>query len=547
MTKDKWRLPDILYCWFILSLLIPNVALSVTENMSVWARIANVALPLGILGWLASRSPKIGRTVWLMFPFVFLAAFQIVLLGLYGRSVISVDMFLNVVTTNGSEVGELLASLWPSLILVGVLYIPSLVLACVLIKSGSGLGHAFRLVAGRLCLGAAAVGLVSLGLSFSAPGSYALHKDLYPVNAGYNVYLAVDRTLKTSRYADTSADYTYGARSVHPDSVRELYVMVVGETSRAADWQLMGYSRPTNPRLSCRDGLICGRKALSESNTTHKSVPMLMSPVEAVTYDTDIYKVKSIITAFKEAGFETAFISNQRPNRSFIDFFGEEADTTLFVREQPGYVETPGDFVLLKELDTLLAGHPRKLFAVLHCYGSHFNYCDRYGAEDAHFGPCDFSDASAKYRDQLVNAYDNTIVATDRFLDGVIARLAAEDAEGWMIYTSDHGEDIFDNGSGKFLHASPMPSVHQVKVPLLAWLSDSYRTAYPDVAHSLSINMEKLISTSRSFAPTALTLGGLDTPRLDQTASLGSPRYIPRTPLYLNDHNEAVSLTSLLK
>lgn len=547
MAKFKRHLPDILYCWFVLSLIFPNVALSVTENLSVWARIANVVLPLGIYIWAASRSSRIGRTVWLMFPFIFLAAFQTVLLGLYGRSVISVDMFLNVVTTNGSEVGELLASLWPSLILVGILYLPPLVMASVCLRHGLRLGRLPRRVCGRLGLASASAGLVSLGLSYAVSGSYAARKDLYPVNAGYNVCLAVDRTVKTARYGETSAGYAYDSRPLHPDSVRELYVMVVGETSRAADWQLMGYGRPTNPRLSRREGVICGHKALSESNTTHKSVPMLLSPVEAVTYDRDIYCVKSVITAFSEAGFETAFISNQRPNRSFIDFFGMEADTTLFVREQPGYAETPGDFVLLDVLDGLLERGPRKLFAVLHCYGSHFNYCDRYGAEDACFGPCDFPEASARYRGELVNAYDNTIVATDRFLDGVIARLEAEDAEGWMIYTSDHGEDIFDNGSGRFLHASPMPSLHQVRVPLIAWLSDSYRKAYPEESRSLEVNMQKAVSTSRSFAPTAMALGGIDSPRLDHGASLASPRYTPRNPLYLNDHNEAVSLKSMLK
>ena len=38
--------------------------------------------------------------IWLAFPFIFLCAFQIVLLYLFGNSIIATDMFTNLVTTN---------------------------------------------------------------------------------------------------------------------------------------------------------------------------------------------------------------------------------------------------------------------------------------------------------------------------------------------------------------------------------------------------------------------------------------------------------------
>ena len=74
--------------------------------------------------------------------------------------------------------------------------------------------------------------------------------------------------------------------------------MVVGETSRALNWQLYGYERETNPLLSRQPGLIAFPKVLTESNTTHKSVPMLMSDATACNYDS-IYHQKGIITAFQ--------------------------------------------------------------------------------------------------------------------------------------------------------------------------------------------------------------------------------------------------------
>ncbi|MDE7475995.1 MAG: lipid A phosphoethanolamine transferase [Duncaniella sp.] len=546
---------NIVYYFFLFSLLIPNILLSITEPLTPLGALTNVVLPGGIIYLLLSLSPRLGRSIWLMFPLIFFAAFQIVLLDLYGRSVIAVDMFLNLVTTNSSEVGELLGNLLPVISLVVILYVPSLIIASIFIHQKVRLSPVFLRKNFRV---ASVISLAGLGLlicSFSTPATYSLSNDLYPVNVGYNIYLAVDRTARTAAYHESSASFTYGAESTHPQEQRELYLLVVGETSRADNWQLLGYNRPTTPRLTARHDIIAAPRAYSESNTTHKSVPMLLSPVDATSFDSDIYRVKSIVTAFKEAGFSTAFLSNQRYNHSFIDFFAFESDTTIFIKE----LDTTGntfdvnqkpDSELLPVIDRIIAqGNPKQLI-VIHTYGSHFNYLDRYSDEDCHFTPCDYDVADAKNRQELINAYDNTIVATDRFLSECIGRLEKIPyASTGLLYSSDHGEDIFDNGSRHFLPASPRPSIQQVHVPFLVWVSKSYRTAYPENYSRLHVNMERLVSTSRSFTPTALDMAGIkvsDDAMSDTTASLLSPVYKARKPLYLNDHNTAVRLREIL-
>ena len=60
-----------------------------------------------------------------LFLFLFFGAFQIVLLYLFGQSIIAVDMFLNLVTTNSSETLELLDNLTPAIIAVIILYVPA--------------------------------------------------------------------------------------------------------------------------------------------------------------------------------------------------------------------------------------------------------------------------------------------------------------------------------------------------------------------------------------------------------------------------------------
>ena len=103
--------PDILTWIFPLLLIVPNIALCFTEHYGAAPSLANALMPAGIYLLLCSCSVNIGRTVLLCTPLSIYAAFQIVLLFLYGESIIAIDMFLNVATTNFGEATELLANL----------------------------------------------------------------------------------------------------------------------------------------------------------------------------------------------------------------------------------------------------------------------------------------------------------------------------------------------------------------------------------------------------------------------------------------------------
>lgn len=130
--------------------------------------------------------------------------------------------------------------------------------------------------------------------------------------------------------------------------------------------------------LSKEKSLVCFTDVVTQCNATHKSVPLILSAASADNFEI-IYKQKSIITAFKEAGFKTAFLSNQVPNNTFTDFFSREADVVKFLRGDPLAISNnPLDHDLLPLLDNFIAKGGNKQFIVLHTYGSHFNYCDRY-------------------------------------------------------------------------------------------------------------------------------------------------------------------------
>ena len=138
-------------------------------------------------------------------------------------------------------------------------------------------------------------------------------------------------------------------------------------------------------------------------------------------------------------------------------------------------------------------------------------------------------EAERKYRDNLVNAYDNSIRYTDGFLSRLIHMLEKQQIDAAMLYTSDHGEDIFDDSRHLFLHASPVPSYYQLHVPFLIWMSDNYRETYPEYWDTAIDNKDKNVSSSSSFFPTMLSLGGIETSYRNDSQSVTAPHYIHET------------------
>lgn len=554
-----------IYWYAVIALTVPNVALCFSEHLSTWAALANIVLPFAVYMALMSICRKPGKMVWWLFLIIFFAAFQIVLLYLFGKGVIAVDMFLNLVTTNPGEAMELLDNLIPGVASVFILYLPLLILGVVSIRSKKApvLCASLRK---RYCQWASAlaiVGCIFVATAYLSHPSdntqlddhhaaqYSVLDDLYPVNAFYNLYLAVKRNNASIHYKDASANFRFEAQATHPEDSCEVYVMVIGETARAMNFSLYGYQRNTNPRLSTTTGLVTFSDVTTQSNTTHKSVPMLLSQASATDFER-LFHEKGILQAYREAGFHTVFLSNQRPNHSFIDFLGEQADQWLFLktgdanqagRELAGATSKDGNYYdadLLPILDKILNQKRKKEFIVLHTYGSHFNYMERYPREMAHFLPDTHCEAKLENRPDLINAYDNTIRYTDFVLSGVIERLRKHGGMSAMLYTSDHGENIFDDAHKLFLHASPRASEYELRVPFLVWTSQSFRQLLPEVSRALYANSHKQAQSSRSAFHTMLNIGGISTRYLQTHMSLASMQYQPAPLLYLNDHNEAI-------
>ena len=551
-----------LYAYAVVALLLPNIALCYTECLTPWACGVNVLLPLSLYMLFFSAAKRPGKMIWWAFIFVFFAAFQLVLLYLFGTGVIAVDMFLNLVTTNPGEAMELLDNLAPAVVGVFVVYLPLLILGGVNIRRDSRLSVSFQQRVRHWAMQIGAIGLFCLLASYLMVDDYRMRNQLYPVNICYNLYLAFERNAASENYKEASRNFKFDARSEHSATAPEVYVMVVGETARAHNFSLYGYPRNTNPLLSKTPGIKAFPNVTTQSNTTHKSVPMLLSAASAEDFER-LFHEKGILAAFKEAGFHTVFISNQLPNHSFIDFLGEQADEHYFLKKEDASQGNHYDEDLLQKLDEILpkadassSAHYhyryRKLFVVLHSYGSHFNYQERYPRSFAYFKPDSRSEAKSENRRDLLNAYDNTIRYTDYILHGIIERLQkwegiqtkTDGVYGQpisaMLYTSDHGENIFDDDRHLFLHAAPKASDYELHVPFIIWTSEGFSKQYPDILKALGENRTKQVQSSLSAFHTMLGIGGIQTRYRKDEYSVASDKYHPLKLLYLDDHDEAI-------
>ena len=534
--------PKLLFCFFIGINLLPSICLLFTEPFSVTGKLVLLLFPAGLYLLFFSLSKNTGLVQLVLFPLLFLHAFQLVLFYLFGEAVIAVDMFLNLATTNASEAGELLDNIWPAVVLVCVLYIPTLIVAIIACKHKVYLPVSCRkkgVGTGVLLL------FLSCLLLFTSnnnnTGRFTLYEDVYPVNVIYNCGFAIDKWRHCHHYPVLSKGFTFKAHKDTRSSKREIYVLVIGEASRAENWSLYGYSRETNPLLAQTSGLVVYKDAITQSNTTHKSVPLILSAASAEDYSV-VYTHKSMLTAFKETGFTTIFLSNQTPNRSFTDFYFQEADHHQNIRYSPdGGMTTVNNFdeAMLPLLQHYVDSIPGNLFIILHTYGSHFNYKERYPGNFPLYEPDNVANVKVENKIALVNAYDNSVRYTDYFLYTLIEMLRKQEVISALFYTSDHGEDMLDDKRKRFLHSSPNPTFYQLYIPMFMWFSESYQRDFSEKVDYAVQNKAKPVATNAVFH-TLLDVAFIQTPYLRSDLSLVSPHFQPRQRMYLNDHDKPI-------
>ena len=323
-------------------------------------------------------------------------------------------------------------------------------------------------------------------------------------------------------------------KPVPRDAQRQAVVLVIGESARADRWGVNGYPRPTSPELSSMGNLVTLGDAVSVAAATRLSVPIILTRKPADLAESYAFPERSVISLFKEAGFHTAWLSNQALVGQFdtpISVYAKEADEVRFLNPSSYKGQTPYDEVLLQPLKQVLASQHDAVFVVVHTLGSHFNYRHRYPADFDRFQPSPRQDDPVslhdkRWKEALSNAYDNSILYADHVLGEVVDALRASGRErALMLYVSDHGEDLFDNRCQHSGHGRGTPN--GFRVPYFVWYSDAYAARFPEKIEALHANRQKQLTTETVFESLA-DAAAIQFPTQDVSRSVLSDAYRER-------------------
>jgi lipid A ethanolaminephosphotransferase len=434
--------------------------------------LAWVYLLLSLLTWLRATRTALAIVLLISAPAgYFIDAYGILL---------DHSMVANILETHPSEALELLSwRLWMWLAVFGVL--PAALIACVGVtrtRWTRELGaKALGMAGAVICLA------VVLLVNYQSYASLLRnHRELRLLLVPSNIFAAVHGHL-TRRLGAPAALEVVGADATRAFAKARttkptLTILVVGETARAANFSLNGYRRPTNPELARRDVLSFSDVSACGTSTAVSLPCMFLDAGRAGFKATLALRHEGLLDVLQHAGIAVRWRDNNSGCKGVCDRVPHEDLSNLHVaglcRSDECY-----DEILLHGLQTYLDKQDSDTLIVLHMKGSHGPaYFKRYPPAFEIFAPaCDNIQLDRCSRQAIVNAYDNTLRYTDYVLSQAIDLLRnnAEHFDTAMLYVSDHGESLGENGL--YLHGVPyaLAPREQIQVPMLLWLSDGLR------------------------------------------------------------------------
>ena len=486
--------------------------LATVGNLALWKTIANLgSLSLGgrwALGlslgaaitcacWAITNLFSWGRaSKAVMLLLCWVAAFAAYFMLNYGIA-IDASMLTNVLQTDLHEAGDLLH--WSLFVTVGAIAIPPTWWLSRQKLQRNGSWKALLRQLGMVLLATAAMVLVVLAgfapISSAMRNHTQLRFMMNPLSSLYAVGNLVAQQVHrrdTTIYPigeDAKLGASYASQAQFP-----IYVLVVGETGRAVNFAVNGYERPTTPELSARKDLAVAQNAWACGTSTAVSLPCMFSHLGRAG-QSGSKSYENLLDVLQRAGLAVLWVDNQSGCKGVCTRVNSASTMTNpktptgsnasigLSAEQVAALCNGGecvDMALLDNLDNRINALPADLRAhgvvlVLHQMGSHGPaYFKRSQAQDKKFGPeCTNVALQSCERQAVVNAYDNSIVATDRMLGGLLQWLEhkSERQPTAMMYVADHGESLGENNI--YLHGLPYSVAPDVQkhVPWITWLS----------------------------------------------------------------------------
>ena len=355
---------------------------------------------------------------------------------------------------------------------------------------------------------------------------FAVAKDFVPLHRNHMEVRSLINPLSSFySLAEIATEPLWGKRGavqaigldakLHASQKPALIVLVVGETARSGNFAINGYGRDTTPaliELDKTEHVLSQTNAWSCGTSTEASLPCMFSHLGKAGYEASRERFESLLDVLQRAGLAVLWVDNQSGCKGVCD----RVDKAAINGEQ-------FDEAMLQDLNKRIEALPAErrakgIVVVLHQMGSHGPaYYKRSPEHVKAFKPeCTNNALASCTKDEVVNAYDNSIRYTDHFLASTVKWLQANQGGAFsgvskaMLYVSDHGESLGENNL--YLHGLPYavaPDV-QKRVPWITWLSREFVSHNKMNAHCLQERLNAKLSHDNYFH-SVLGLAGVQT------------------------------------
>ncbi len=254
---------------------------------------------------------------------------------------------------------------------------------------------------------------------------------------------------------------------------KSVVVLIIGESARSQNFSLYGYEKNTNPLLSKTENVF-HFPATSCATYTTAGVKCILEHADTG----DLYEI--LPNYLHRNNAEVIWrTTNWGEPPVHIEKYIEGSNLAQNCQGEGCQY----DEVLLVGLkEQILESKKPKILIVLHTSTSHGpSYNKKYPPSFEVFSPvCTSVELANCSQEELINAYDNTIVYTDYIIHKVIETLKElPDYKSAMLYVSDHGESLGEKNL--YMHGLPMSIApkEQYDIPFIVWTSQGAKQVKP--------------------------------------------------------------------
>lgn len=313
------------------------------------------------------------------------------------------------------------------------------------------------------------------------------------------------------------------------DAPRTL-VLVLGESTTREHMHLYGYNRETTPNL---DALAASDSGLTVFQNVVSPRPYTIEVMQQIlTFGDQQHPDRfmtdpSLINLMKQAGYKTFWITNQQTmtkRNTMLTTFSQQTDAPVYLNNQRNQNASQYDDVVLAPFEKALQDPAQKKFIIVHLLGTHMDYRYRYPEAYEHFKDRQgVPDKLTSDQVETYNFYDNAVRYNDYVVSSLIKRYSASTPNGFLMYLSDHGEDVYSSGKHDRLGRNEGdPTRPMYTIPFLVWTSPSWQAANPRDLKS----MTNRAYSSSHLIHTLSDLAGLSYDRYEPAKSLVNPEFV---------------------